>query len=63
MKRGMPKNHGMRWWKRIWKREASVSMMPKTETSGDDVAEEWSTMVYWKENPAIKAWKESFCLF
>jgi len=25
---------------------------PKTETSGDDAAEEWSTPVNWEENPA-----------
>jgi len=30
-------------------------MMPKTEISGDDVAEEWSIPVNWKEDPAIKA--------
>jgi len=30
-------------------------MMPKTETSGDDAAEEWSTLVNWAEDPAIKA--------
>jgi len=29
-------------------------MMHKTETSGDDAAEEWSTSVNW-EDPAIKA--------
>jgi len=29
--------------------EACISMMPKTETSGDDDAEEWSTLVNWKE--------------
>jgi len=29
-------------------------MMPETETSGDDAAEEWSTPVNW-EDPAIKA--------
>jgi len=29
--------------------------MPKTETSGDDDAEEWSIPVNWKEDPAIKA--------
>jgi len=26
-----------------------------TETSGDDAAEEWSTLVNWEEDPAIKA--------
>jgi len=30
-------------------------MMPKTETSGDDAAKEWSTPVNWEEDPAIKA--------
>jgi len=30
-------------------------MMPKTETSGDDVAEEWSIPVNWEEDPAVKA--------
>jgi len=30
-------------------------MMPKTETSGDDAAEEWSIPVNWEEDPAIKA--------
>jgi len=30
-------------------------MMPETETSGDDTAEEWSTPVNWEEEPAIKA--------
>jgi len=30
-------------------------MTPKTETSGDDTAEEWSTPVNWEEDPAIKA--------
>jgi len=35
------------------KREACASMMPKTETSGDDAAEEWSTPVNWKEDLAI----------
>jgi len=30
-------------------------MMPKTETSGDDAAEEWSAPVNWKEDPAFKA--------
>jgi len=30
-------------------------MMPNTETSGDNVAEEWSTPVYWEKDPAIKA--------
>jgi len=29
--------------------------MPKTETSGDDAAEECSTFVNWEEDPAIKA--------
>jgi len=38
-------------------------MMLKTETSGDDVAEEWSTSVNWEEDPAIKAKRRSFaCL-
>jgi len=55
IKRGRPKNHGLRWWKRIWKREACASMMPKIETSGDDAAEEWSTPVNWEEDPAVKA--------
>jgi len=32
-----------------------ASMMSKTETSGDDAAEEWSTPVNWEEDPAIKA--------
>jgi len=32
------KNYGMRWWKRIRKREAYASM-PKTKTSGDDAVE------------------------
>jgi len=27
----------------------------KTETSGNDDAEEWSTPVNWEEDPAIKA--------
>jgi len=26
----------------------------KTETSGDDAVEEWSTPVNWEEDPAIK---------
>jgi len=30
-------------------------MIPKTETSGDDAPEEWSTPVNWEEDPAIKA--------
>jgi len=30
-------------------------MMPMTETSGDDAAEEWSTQVNWEEDSAIKA--------
>jgi len=30
-------------------------MMPKTEASGDDAAEEWLTSVNWEEDPAIKA--------
>jgi len=30
-------------------------MMPKTETSGDDAAEEWSIPVNREEDPAIKA--------
>jgi len=34
------KNHEMRWWKRIWIREACAAMMLKTETSRDDAAEE-----------------------
>jgi len=29
--------------------------MLKTETSGDDDAEEWSTPVNWEEDPAVKA--------
>jgi len=29
-------------------------MIPKTETSGDDAAEEWSTSVNWEEDPGIK---------
>jgi len=29
--------------------------MPKTETSGDNAVEEWLTLVYWEEDPAIKA--------
>jgi len=29
-------------------------MMPKTETSGDDGAEEWLTLVNWEEDLAIK---------
>jgi len=29
-------------------------MMLKTETSGDDAAEEWSIPVNWEEDPAIK---------
>jgi len=37
------------------KREACASLMPKTETRGDDAAEEWSTPVFWKEDLAIKA--------
>jgi len=28
-------------------------MMPKTETSGDDAAEECSTTINWEEDPAI----------
>jgi len=31
------------------------SIMPKTETSGDDAAVEWSTPGNWEEDPAIKA--------
>jgi len=39
-------------------------MMPKTETSGDDAAEEWLTSVNWEEVPAIKAnGEEDFCEF
>jgi len=34
---------------------ACAAMIPKTETSGDDAAEEWSTLVNWVEDPAIKA--------
>jgi len=34
-------------------------MMPKTETIGDYTAEEWSTPVNWKEDPAIKAKRRS----
>jgi len=30
-------------------------MMPKTETSGDYAAEEWSTPANWEDDPAIKA--------
>jgi len=30
-------------------------MMPKTETSRDDTADEWSTLFNWEEDPAIKA--------
>jgi len=30
------------------------AMMPKTETSGDNAAEEWLTLVNWEEDPAIK---------
>jgi len=30
-------------------------MIPKTETSGGDAVEEWSTPVNWEENPAVKA--------
>jgi len=30
-------------------------MMPKTETSGDNAAEEWLTSVNWEEAPVIKA--------
>jgi len=30
-------------------------MMPKTETSGDGAAEEWSTPVNWEEDHAMKA--------
>jgi len=55
MKEGKPKNHGMRWWKRIRKSEACASMMPKTETSEDEAVEEWSAPINWKEDPAIKA--------
>jgi len=29
-------------------------MMPKTATIGDGAEEEWSTLVNWKENPAIR---------
>jgi len=47
----------IRWWKRIWKRKVCASMMPKTETSRDDAAEEWSTSGNWKY-PAIKAGEE-----
>jgi len=36
------------------KRGFCTSMMAKTETSGDDAAEEWSTPVN-SEDPAIKA--------
>jgi len=37
-----------------------ASIMPKTETSGDDAAEEWSTLVNWEEDLAIKAkWKRN----
>jgi len=32
--------------------------MPKTETSGDDAAEKWSTTANWKEDPVIKAEEE-----
>jgi len=34
-------------------------MMPKAETSGDDLEEEWSTPVNWEECPAIKAKRRS----
>jgi len=37
--------------------------MPKTETSGDDAAEEWSTPVNGEEDPAIKAERRSFKFF
>jgi len=54
----------MRWWKKIWKREACASMMPKTETSGDDAAEEWSTPVFcFNMNAYLKLklyWKHVF---
>jgi len=36
-------------------KDACASMMPKTDTSGDDAAEEWSIPVKWVESPAIKA--------
>jgi len=36
-------------------------MTPKTETSGDDAAEEWSNPVNWEEDSAIKAeWRRRF---
>jgi len=34
-------------------------MMPKTESSEDDAAEEWSTSVNWEEDPDIKAERRS----
>jgi len=40
------------------KREACASMMPKTETSGDDAAEEWSISVNWEEDmPSRQKWR------
>jgi len=30
-------------------------MMPKTETSGDDAAEEWLAPVNWAKDTAVKA--------
>jgi len=36
-------------------------MMPNIETSGDDAAKQWSTMVNWEEDRAIKKkWSSSF---
>jgi len=53
----------MRWLghlKRIDEtREAYASMIPKIETSEDDAAEEWSTLVNWEEDSAIKAEQRS----
>jgi len=37
-----------------------ASMLPKTETSGDNAAEEWSIPVNWEEDPAIKAKRRRF---
>jgi len=40
-------------------------MMPTTETSGYDAVEEWSTLINWEEDPAIKAiyqYRFYFCL-
>jgi len=35
--------------------------MPKTETNGDDAAEEWSTSVIW-EDPTVKVKRRSIKL-